>query len=171
LCALTQANLKTTPATWLDILLDPKVHVGTSTSKGDYAREMFYKARASSAGAYATLDAKALKITGGADSPMALAGRHGLWCERKKRRAFGRCGVCHSLIGSTRTAPQSRTPWTATACSLAETKIGLDQQLAHRRRQTQLGPLVSTEPGAIELHDSGSRHRHLNRMQIQIFVS
>ena len=78
LCALTQAKLKTAPATLLDALLDPTVRLGTSTPKadpsGDYAWELFRKADLVKAGAYATLDAKALKLTGGADSPKAPAG-------------------------------------------------------------------------------------------------
>ena len=79
LCALTQAKLKTAPATLLDTLLDPTVRLGTSMPKadpaGDYAWELFRKADSVKAGAYATLDAKALKLTGGADSPKAPAGR------------------------------------------------------------------------------------------------
>ena len=38
---------------------------------GDYAWALFRKADAVQAGAYAVLDAKALKLTGGADSPRA----------------------------------------------------------------------------------------------------
>ena len=79
LCALTQASLKTAPATLLDTLLDPMVRLGTSMPMadpaGDYAWELFRKADSLKAGAYAALDAKALKLTGGADSPKAPAGR------------------------------------------------------------------------------------------------
>jgi molybdenum ABC transporter molybdate-binding protein len=79
LCALTQADLQTTPASLLDTLLDSKVRLGTSMPKadpaGDYAWELFRKADSVKAGAYATLDAKALKLTGGANSPKAPAGR------------------------------------------------------------------------------------------------
>ncbi len=78
LCALTQAKLTTTPGTLLDTLLDPQVRVGTSMPKadpaGDYAWELFRQADSVKAGAYGTLDAKALKLTGGADSPKAPPG-------------------------------------------------------------------------------------------------
>jgi len=79
LCALTQASVSTTPDGLLATLLDPAVRVGTSTPKadpsGDYAWELFRKADRLRPGAYATLDAKALKLTGGPDSPKAPAGR------------------------------------------------------------------------------------------------
>lgn len=73
LCALTQPDLDVTPDTLLDRLLDPTVKVGTSTPKadpsGDYAWILFKRAEKLRPGAYATLDAKALKLTGGPDSP------------------------------------------------------------------------------------------------------
>ena len=79
LCALTSERVSTTPPTLLDTLLDPAIRVGTSTPKadpsGDYAWALFRKAEALVPGAYARLDAKALKLTGGADSPKAPAGR------------------------------------------------------------------------------------------------
>jgi len=79
LCALVQAHVNTTPSTLLATLLDPSVRLGTSTPKadpsGDYAWELFRKADQVAPGAYAKLDTKALKLTGGADSPKAPAGR------------------------------------------------------------------------------------------------
>ena len=79
LCALTSAQLSATPDTLLTTLLDPAVRVGTSTPQadpsGDYAWQLFRRADAVRPGAYATLDAKALKLTGGADSPAAPPGR------------------------------------------------------------------------------------------------
>lgn len=79
LCALTQPQVHTTPQTLLATLLQPGLRVGTSTPKadpsGDYTWELFRKAEALKPGAYATLDAKALKLTGAADSPKAPPGR------------------------------------------------------------------------------------------------
>jgi molybdate transport system substrate-binding protein len=79
LCALTAAHIDATPATLLATLLQPGVRVGTSTPKadpsGDYAWALFRKADAVSPGAYATLDAKALKLTGGPTSPKPPEGR------------------------------------------------------------------------------------------------
>jgi molybdate transport system substrate-binding protein len=79
LCALTQANVNATPQTLLATLLSPAVKLGTSTPKadpsGDYAWELFRKADQVRPGAYAALDAKALKLTGGPDSPKPPAGQ------------------------------------------------------------------------------------------------
>lgn len=79
LCALTQAGVNATPQNLLETMLNRAVKLGTSTPKadpsGDYAWELFRKAETVRAGAYAALDAKALKLTGGPDSPKPPAGR------------------------------------------------------------------------------------------------
>ncbi len=79
LCALTSDQINATPATLLATLLQPNVRVGISTPKadpaGDYAWALFGKADAVQPGATARLQAKALKLTGGADSPKAPPGR------------------------------------------------------------------------------------------------
>lgn len=76
LCALAPANLGLTPETLVPALLDPRIKVGTSTPKadpsGDYAFEMFARIGRSpgaAPGAQATLEAKALQLTGGPNSP------------------------------------------------------------------------------------------------------
>lgn len=79
LCALTQKEVNATEATLLDVMLDPKIKLGTSTPKadpsGDYAFALFAKAEALKPGAKATLEAKAQKLTGGPDAPKPPAGR------------------------------------------------------------------------------------------------
>ena len=79
LCALTSDRVSATPDTLLAVLLDPAVRVGTSTPQadpsGDYAWALFRRADAVQPGAYATLDAKALKLTGNPASPSAPTGR------------------------------------------------------------------------------------------------
>lgn len=73
LCALTSDKIIATPDTLLATLLQPALRVGTSTPKsdpsGDYTWALFEKAEGLQAGAYATLNAKALKLAGAADSP------------------------------------------------------------------------------------------------------
>jgi len=73
LCALAAPNVDVTTETLLERMLDPRVKLGTSTPKadpsGDYAWQLFEKAEQVRPGAYATLDAKALKLTGGPSSP------------------------------------------------------------------------------------------------------
>lgn len=80
LCALAQPGVGATTDNLLATLLQPGVRVGTSTPKadpsGDYAWAMFRRAEAVQAGAYATLDGKALKLTGGANSPKPPAGQN-----------------------------------------------------------------------------------------------
>ena len=79
LCALTGERVNATPQNLLATMLRPEVRLGTSTPNadpaGDYAWALFYKAEAVQAGAFAALDAKALKLTGGIDSPKPPPGR------------------------------------------------------------------------------------------------
>src|SRR5215470_947241 len=73
LCALGSPEVNVATANLLDVLLDPKVRVGSSTPKndpsGDYTWAMFEKAEKLRSGAFATLSGKALKLVGGADAP------------------------------------------------------------------------------------------------------
>ncbi len=73
LCALTRPDVGVDSANLLDRMLDPALRLGTSTPKadpsGDYAFELFARAQAMRPGARAVLEAKALKLTGGPDSP------------------------------------------------------------------------------------------------------
>ena len=73
LCALVAPGVDATPETLLARMLDPTVKLGTSTPKadpsGDYAWQLFEKAERLRPGAYAVLAKKALKLTGGPDSP------------------------------------------------------------------------------------------------------
>lgn len=79
LCGLTQANVAATPGTLLETMLNPATRLAASTPKsdpsGDYAWALFKKADALKPGAYAALDAKAMKLVGAADSPQAPPGR------------------------------------------------------------------------------------------------
>lgn len=83
LCALVRPGLDATPDTLIGAMLDPSVKLGTSTPgadpSGDYAFELFERAErsgAAPAGAARMLAAKALQLTGGADSPPPPAGRN-----------------------------------------------------------------------------------------------
>lgn len=80
LCALAREGLKVDTGSLLATLLDPAVRLGTSTPKadpsGDYAFALFAKAGKIKPGAQATLEAKALQLTGGPTSEKAPAGRN-----------------------------------------------------------------------------------------------
>ena len=79
LCALAQGAVAVTSDTLLSTMLQPQVRLGISTPKadpaGDYAWALFQKADALQPGATARLEAKALQLTGGANSAQAPAGR------------------------------------------------------------------------------------------------
>lgn len=79
LCALARPGLEVTPVALLERMLDSSVKLGTSTPKadpsGDYAWEVFRKAEKLKAGSSATLEKKALQLTGGPTSPPAPQGR------------------------------------------------------------------------------------------------
>jgi len=83
LCALAKPSLDVEPLTVLETMLDPAIKLGTSTPRadpsGDYAWEVFAKA-----GSSAELEKKALKLTGGPNSPAPPPGRslYGLLVER-----------------------------------------------------------------------------------------
>jgi len=78
LCALGRPGLTT--ENLLDRMLDPAVRLATSTPGsdpgGDYAWAIFARAEAVNPGARAVLEAKALKLVGGPNTPPLVAG-HG----------------------------------------------------------------------------------------------
>jgi ABC-type molybdate transport system substrate-binding protein len=80
LCALARGGLAVAPERLLDVMLDPKVRVGTSTPKadpsGDYAFALFAKAEGLKPGARAALESKALQLTGGPTSEKAPPARN-----------------------------------------------------------------------------------------------
>jgi molybdenum ABC transporter molybdate-binding protein len=70
LCLMAAPGRKVSSETAVDVMLEHSVRLGTSTPKadpsGDYTWEMFRKVDAIRPGSSAKLDAKALKLTGGA---------------------------------------------------------------------------------------------------------
>ena len=79
LCALGRAALGMAPDNLLDVLLDPKVRLATSTPHadpaGDYAWAVFAKADGLRPGAGKVLEQKALQLVGGANTPPLVPGR------------------------------------------------------------------------------------------------
>lgn len=80
LCLLARNTLEVTPTTLLTTLLRPAIRIGTSTPgsdpSGDYTWQLFHKADALKPGAYATLNAKAIKLVGGSQAPKVPAGQN-----------------------------------------------------------------------------------------------
>ena len=112
LCALTSDRVNATPDTLLATLLDPQVRVGTSTPKadpsGDYAWALFRQADTLQPGAYAQLDAKALKRTGGASSPKPPAGRGTYAWVMEQRQADVFLTYCTNAVAALAEVPRLR---------------------------------------------------------------
>lgn len=110
MCALSAPAINARPDTLLDTLLQPAVRVGTSTPKadpsGDYAWELFRRADALRPGAFAALDAKALKLTGAADSAQPPAGRSTYAWNMEQGRADIFIVYCTNAAQALREAPQ-----------------------------------------------------------------
>ncbi|MCW8176592.1 molybdate ABC transporter substrate-binding protein [Verminephrobacter aporrectodeae] len=112
LCALGSEKIDATPDTLLATLLRSDVRVGTSTPRadpsGDYAWEFFRRADALRPGAYALLDAKALKLTGGADSPTPPAGRNAYLWLMEQDRADVLLTYCTNAVAARAERPRLR---------------------------------------------------------------
>ncbi|MDR5904928.1 molybdate ABC transporter substrate-binding protein [Franzmannia qiaohouensis] len=80
LCGLAYSDMDITTDTFLDVLLDDNVIVGTSTPNadpsGDYAWELFELAENMRQGSFERLNDKAKQLTGGPDSETAPDGRN-----------------------------------------------------------------------------------------------
>ena len=110
MCALTGAAVQANPENLLATMLRSDVRVGTSTPKadpsGDYAWALFRKADALQPGAYAALDAKALKLTGGADSPKPPPGRGTYAWVMDEGQADVFLTYCTNAVSSQREVPR-----------------------------------------------------------------
>lgn len=110
MCLLAAPSVPVTSATLLDTLLNPSVRLGTSTPKsdpsGDYAWALFHRAEAVRPGAYAALDAKALKLTGGPGLPQPPAGRNAYAWLMEQGKADVFLTYCTGAVTVQRELPQ-----------------------------------------------------------------
>ncbi|KRC24785.1 molybdate ABC transporter substrate-binding protein [Acidovorax sp. Root217] len=110
LCALAGERVQVASATLLATLLRPDIRVGTSTPladpSGDYAWELFRRADAVQPGTFAVLDAKALQLTGGAQSPKPPAGRGTYAWVMEQGQADVFLTYCTNAIASQRELPR-----------------------------------------------------------------
>jgi ABC-type molybdate transport system substrate-binding protein len=109
LCALTRQDVAATTATLLDVMLDPTIRLGTSTPKadpsGDYAFQLFAKAETLKPGAKATLEGKALKLTGGPDASKPPAGKSVYAHVMEQRQADVFLTYCTNAVVAAREVP------------------------------------------------------------------
>lgn len=94
LCGLASPKVDVTTETLLERMLDPQLKLGMSTPKadpsGDYAMALYEKAEALKPGAQKALSDKALRLTGGPDSPPPPKDRsvYGMLVEQGKADIF-----------------------------------------------------------------------------------
>lgn len=109
LCALAQGAVAVTSDTLLGTMLQPQVRLGISTPKadpaGDYAWALFQKAEALQPGATARLEAKALQLTGGANSAQAPAGRNTYAWVMEQNRADVFLTYCTNAVAARAEVP------------------------------------------------------------------
>ena len=109
LCALAQGAVAVTSDTLLSTMLQPQVRLGISTPKvdpaGDYAWALFHKADALQPGATARLEAKALQLTGGAQSAQAPAGRNTYAWVMEQNRADVFVTYCTNAVAARAEVP------------------------------------------------------------------
>ena len=109
LCALAQSAVAVTPDTLLSTMLQPQVRLGIATPKadpaGDYAWALFQKAEALQPGATARLEAKALQLTGGANSAQAPAGRNTYAWVMEQNRADVFLTYCTNAVAARAEVP------------------------------------------------------------------
>ncbi|MEH2448477.1 MAG: molybdate ABC transporter substrate-binding protein [Nostoc sp.] len=76
------SQAKITPNQVLDYLLNPNIKLGTSTPLsdplGDYTQQIFTQANSKTPGSFDTLNSKALRLTGGTNSPIVPSGQDSL---------------------------------------------------------------------------------------------
>ena len=109
LCALAQGTVAVTSDTLLGTMLQPQVRLGISTPKadpaGDYAWALFQKADALQPGATARLEAKALQLTGAAQSAQAPAGRNTYAWVMEQNRADVFLTYCTNAVAARAEVP------------------------------------------------------------------
>lgn len=109
LCVVARASLGLTQPDLLDHLLDPHTRLATSTPGadpgGDYAEALFARAEALHPGARAALDAKALRLVGGAHTPLLVPGHGAVAGVFLARRADAMLGYCSSAPAVLREVP------------------------------------------------------------------
>lgn len=109
LCGLASPKVGATSDNLLEKLLDPAVKLGMSTPKadpsGDYAMQLYGKAESIRAGAQAALEKKALRLTGGPDSPPPPKNRsvYGMLVERGDADIF--MTYCTNALEAQREVP------------------------------------------------------------------
>lgn len=109
LCALAVPAVQVPAGGLLELLLQPTLRLATSTPRvdpsGDYAWELFHRAEGLRPGAFATLSAKALQLTGASDSPQPPTGRSTYAWNLEQGRADVFLTYCTNAVAAQREVP------------------------------------------------------------------
>lgn len=109
-CALISDQVNAAPATLLGLMLLPEIRVGVSTPgadpAGDDAWALFRKADVIQPGAYAVLNAKVLRLTGGANSPKPPLGQSAAAWIMQQRQADVYLTYCTNAIAAQKEVPR-----------------------------------------------------------------
>lgn len=150
LCGLASPKVSVTTGTLLEKLLDPAVKVGMSTPKadpsGDYAMQLYAKAEAVRPGARVALEKKALRLTGGPDSPLPPKDRsvYGLLVERGDADIF--LTYCTNALQAKREVPALSVVQVPETLSVGA-DYGLTLVSGARKEAELFAAYVLSEPG------------------------
>jgi ABC-type molybdate transport system substrate-binding protein len=157
LCALGRSSLGMTPDNLLDRLLDPKVRVATSTPGadpgGDYAWAVFARAEAVSPGARVILEAKALQLVGGPNTPLLVPGHgaiQGVFLADRADMMLGYCSGSGAVMQEIPDLTNVALPAALTVGPAYGMAVASDHPLA-----TQFALFVMSEQGQMILQRHG----------------
>ncbi len=150
LCALTRADVGLTTENLLDRMLDPGVKLGTSTPRadpsGDYAWQLFARSESLRPGARAALEAKALQLTGGPNSPPPPKDRNVYGDLVARRQADVFLTYCTNAVLAKRDFPELASVSLPAALSV-EADYGLTVMKAASAPAWRFAWFVLSEPG------------------------
>jgi ABC-type molybdate transport system substrate-binding protein len=158
LCALIRPGLAVESATLLDRMLDPAVRLGTSTPgadpSGDYAWRLFEKAESLVEGAYDVLAAKALRLAGGAESPVPPPHRNPYAWIMEQNRADIFITYCTNAALATKELPDLKIVAVPDALAVAA-EYGLTAMKDARPRARRFAAFILSRTGRAILANYG----------------
>jgi len=158
MCVLAAPSVDVSPDTLLDSMLRADVRIGTSTPKadpsGDYAWALFRRAEVLRPGAFDTLQAKAIQLTGGADSPKPPAGRSTYAWVMDQGQADVFLTYCTNAVAAQREVPRLKI--VAVPGSLqVSARYGLSWRIQADAGAAQLARFILSPPAQVLLRSHG----------------
>ncbi len=158
MCALVASGVPASPDALLELMLRPDVRLGTSTPKadpaGDYAWALFRRAESLRPGAQAALEAKALQLTGGANSPKPPAGRGTYAWVMDQGQADLFLTYCTNAVAAQRELPRLRIVAVPEALQVSA-RYGLSLRTGADAGAAQLAQFILSAPAQAVLRSHG----------------